>query len=160
MHTLSASLKQGALDELRNDRSNRDLHVPLLSVDPGMHGHVLHRELKLDWQSPKFYHLAQGQPNWDSPDVLRRRGPVGQDITRVPDAPTLAEEDRSDGLEVHLVRVWPAVHAANRPPLLGKHANKVLLGEVTYHGTGPELPFPLPGEGRVKGSSYQTAAFI
>ena len=46
-----------------------------------MHWHVLHSELKLDGQTPKFYHLAQGEPNWDSPDVLRRRVPVSQDIT-------------------------------------------------------------------------------
>ena len=45
---LLASLKQDAFDELRKDRSDRDLHVPLLSGYPGVHGHVLHRELNLD----------------------------------------------------------------------------------------------------------------
>src|SRR6478609_11860106 len=142
----SVSLEQDALDELRKDRSDRDLHIPLLSGDPGVHWHVLHSELKLDWQSPKFHNLAQGQPNWDSPDVLRRRGPVSQDITRVPEAPALAKEDRSDGLQVHLVRVGLAVLAADRPPLLGKHANEVLLREVAYHHSGPKLPFALARE--------------
>ena len=93
-------MEKDAFDKLRKDRSDLDLHVPLLSGDPGMHRHVLDCELKLDWQSPKFHNLAQGQPNWDSPDILRRRGPVSQDITRVPDAPALAEEDRRDGLQV------------------------------------------------------------
>ena len=102
---LFASLKQDALDELRNDRSDLDLHVPLLSGDPGMHRHVLHRELNLDGQTPKLHHLAQAEPDGDRPDVLRRRVPVRQDITRVPEAPALAEEERGDGLQVHLVRV-------------------------------------------------------
>src|SRR4026207_1947252 len=144
----SGSLEQDAFDELRKDRSDRDLHVPLLSGDSGMHRHVSHRELKLDWQPPKFHHLAQGQPNWDSPDILRRRVPVGQDITRVPDAPALAEEDRGDGLQVHLVRIGPAVLAADGPPLLWKHADEELLGEVTYHGSRSELPLTLASEGR------------
>src|SRR4029077_19998848 len=139
-----ASLEQDALDELRKDRSDRDLHVPLLSGDPGVHGHILHRDLKLDWHPPKFRHLPQGKPNWDSPDARRGRGPVRQDITRVPDAPALAEEDRSDGLQVHLVRVGLAVLAADRPPLLGKDAYKELLREVAYHDAGSELPLALP----------------
>ena len=58
----SASLKQGALDKLRKDRNDKDLHVPLLSGDPGMHRHVLHRELKLDWQLPNFTTLAKPSP--------------------------------------------------------------------------------------------------
>src|SRR4029077_13435259 len=81
---LLASLEQDALDELRKDRSDRDLHVPLLSGDPGVHGYVLHRELKLDWQPSKFHNLAQGQPNWDGPDILRRRSPVRKDVARLP----------------------------------------------------------------------------
>jgi hypothetical protein len=44
----SPSLEQGTLDELRDNRSDQDLDIPLLSV-PGMHGHVLQRELELDW---------------------------------------------------------------------------------------------------------------
>ena len=102
---LSASLEQDALDELWNNRSDLELHVPLLSGYPGMHGHVLHRELNFDRQAPKLHHLAQAEPDGDSPDVLRRRSPVRQDITRVPDTPALAEEDRRDGLQVHLVGV-------------------------------------------------------
>src|SRR5271165_2925817 len=144
----SASLEQGALDELRKDRSDRDLHVPFLSGDPGVHGHVLHPELKLDWQPPKFHYLAQGQANWDSPDVPRRRVPVSQDITRVTEAPALTEEDRSDGLQVHLVRVRPTVLAADRPPLLGKHADEELLCEVAHHRGRAELPLALPSEPR------------
>ena len=92
---LFASLEQDALDKLRKDRNDKDLHVPLLSGDPGVHGHVLHRELKLDWQLPKFHHLGQAEPDGDRPDVLRRRIPVRKDIARVPEAPALAEEDRS-----------------------------------------------------------------
>ena len=92
---LSVLLKQGALDKLRKDRSDRHLHVPLLSGYPGMHRHVLHRELNLDGKTPKLYHLGQAEPDGDSPDVLRRRGPVRQDIARVPEAPALTEEDRS-----------------------------------------------------------------
>ena len=92
---LSASLKQDTLDKLRNNRSDLDLHVPLLSGDPGMHRHVLHRELNFDRQTPELHHLAQAEPDGDRPDVLRRRVPVHKDITRVPDAPALAEEDAS-----------------------------------------------------------------
>ena len=98
-----------------------------------MHRHVLHRELNFDGQTPKLHHLAQAEPDGDRPDILRRRGPVRQDITRVPDAPALAEEERRDGLQVHLVRVAPAVLPADGPPLLGKHANEELLREVAYH---------------------------
>ena len=130
---LSASLEQDALNELRNDRSDRDLHVPLLSGYPGMHRHVLHCELNLDGQTPELHHLAQAEPDGNRPDVLRRRVPVRQDIARVPEAPALAEEDRRDGLQVHLVRVAPEVLAADGPPLLGKHANEVLLREVACH---------------------------
>ena len=42
---LSSLLEQDALNELRNNGSNLDLHVPLLSGNPGMHRHVLYREL-------------------------------------------------------------------------------------------------------------------
>src|SRR5206468_4203798 len=136
---LSASLKQGAFDKLRNNRSNLDLHVPLLPGYPGMHGHVLHRELNLEGQTPQLHHLAQAEPDGDRPDVLRRRGPVRKDIARVADAPALAEEKRGDGLQVHLVCVGPAVLAADRPPLLGKHADEELLREVAYHDTRAKL---------------------
>ena len=102
---LSASLEQDALNELRKDRSDLQLHVPLLSGDPGMHRHVLQRELNFDGQTPKLHHLTQAEPDGDRPDIVRRRVPVGQNITRIPEAPALAEEDRGNGLQVHLVRV-------------------------------------------------------
>jgi hypothetical protein len=70
-----------------------------------MHWHVLHRELNLNGQAPELYHLAQAEPDGNRPDVLRRRGPVGQDIAGVPDALALAEEQRGEGLQVHPVRV-------------------------------------------------------
>ena len=124
---LFALLEQDAFNKLRKDRSDLHLHVPLLSGDPGMHRHVLHRELNFDGQTPKLHNLTQAEPDGDRPDVVRRRVPVGQDITRVPEAPALAEEDRRDGLQVHLVRVLPEVLPADGPPLLGKHANEVLL---------------------------------
>ena len=143
---LLASLKQDALDELRNDRSDLELHVPLLSGYPGMHRHVLHRELNFDGQTSQLHHFAQAEPDGDRPDVLRRRGPVRKDIARVPDAPALAEEKRRDGLQVHLVCVGPAVLAADRPPLLWKHADEELLREVAYHDTWSKLPFALAGE--------------
>jgi hypothetical protein len=136
---LSRSLEQDALDELRNDRSDRDLHVPLLSGDSGMHRHILHRELKLDGQTAQLHHLSQTQPDGDRPDV-------GQDITRLPHAPALAEEDRCNGLQVHLVRVGPAVLAADRPPLLWKHAEEELLREIAHYDTGSHLPLTLAGE--------------
>ena len=97
-----------------------------------MYRHVLHRELNFGGQTSELYHLAQAEPDGDRPDVLRRRGPVGQDIARVPDAPALPEEDRRDGLQVHLVRVGPAMLAADRPPLLGKHTDKELFREVAH----------------------------
>ena len=96
------------------------LHVPLLSGDPGMHRHVLHRELNLDGQTPKLHHLAQAEPDGDRPDVLRRRVPVRQDIARVPEAPALAEEERRDGLQVHLVRVAPEVLARRWTTIAGE----------------------------------------
>src|SRR5512133_1064019 len=86
---LFALLEQDALDQLRNDRSDRDLHVPLLSGDPGVHGHVLHRELKLDGQTPQLCHLAYTEPYRHRPDVWRRRVPVRQNIARVADVPAL-----------------------------------------------------------------------
>src|SRR5262249_21849156 len=76
-----ASLEQDALDEFWNDRSDLDLHVPLLPVNPGMHRYVLHREGKFDGQTPEFHHLAQAESNGDCPDVRGRRVPIRQDIT-------------------------------------------------------------------------------
>ena len=67
---LSTSLEQDALDELRKDRRDLHLHVPLLSGDPGMHRHVLHRELNFDGQTPKLHNLTQAEPDGDRPDVL------------------------------------------------------------------------------------------
>src|SRR5262245_15656263 len=92
-----------------------------------MHWHVLHRELNLNGQTPKLHDLAQAEPDGDRPDVLRRRGPVGQDITRVPEAPALAEEDRRDRLQVHLVGIGPTMLAADGPPLLREHTDEKLL---------------------------------
>src|SRR5262245_782251 len=109
----SSLLKQDTLDELWNNRGDRDLHVPLLTGDPWMHRHVLHRELNFDRQPPQLHHLGQAEADGDRPDVLRRRVPIRQDVTRVSEAPALAEKDRRDRLQVHLVRVGPAVHAAN-----------------------------------------------
>ena len=68
---LSLLLEQNAIDELRNDRRNRDLDIPFLSGYPGMHGHVLHRELNLNGQAPssrsKYY------PSTRSSSPRRRR---------------------------------------------------------------------------------------
>ena len=116
-----------------------------------MHWHILHCELNLDGQTPELYHLAQAEPYWDRPNVLRRRIPVREDVARIAEAPALAEEERGDGLQVHLVRVEPAVLAADRPPLLWKHADEELLREVTYHDTRAELPLALTGEPRGRG---------
>src|SRR4029077_19367077 len=102
-------LEQDALNELRHDRSDRHLHIPLLSRYPGMHRHILHRELNLNGQTPQLHHLGQTEADGDRPDVLGRRVPVRQDIARVPEAPAFAEEDRGDGLQVHLVRVGLAM---------------------------------------------------
>ena len=52
------SLEKNAFDKLRNDRSDLDLHVPLLSGYPRMHRHVLYRELNFDGQTPQFHNLA------------------------------------------------------------------------------------------------------
>ena len=41
LRRLFVSLKQNAFDELRDNRSDLDLHVPLLSICPGMDWHVL-----------------------------------------------------------------------------------------------------------------------
>src|SRR6266446_3465075 len=90
--------------------------------------------------------MPRPSPTGTVQTFLRRRDPVGQDATGVPNAPALAEEERGDGLQVHLVRVGPAVLAADRPPLLGKHADEELLREVAYHDTWSELPFALAGE--------------
>jgi len=142
----SASLEQDALDELRNHRGDRDLHVPLLSGDSGMHWHVLHRELKLDGQTPQLYDLTYAEPYGHRPDVLRRRGPVGQDITRVADVPAITEKNRGDRLQIHLVRVGLAVFPADGPPLLRKHADEELLRKVAHHRARAELPLALTTE--------------
>src|SRR6266436_140397 len=92
--------------------------------------------------------MPRPSPTGTVQTFLRRRDPVGQDVTGVPDAPALAEEERGDGLQVHLVRVGPAVLAADRPPLLWKHAQEELLREVADHDTGPELPLALAREMR------------
>ena len=97
---------------------------------------------------PSFTTLAKPSPTGTVQTSSRRRGPVRQDIARVPEAPALTKEDRGDGLQVHLIRVWPEVLAADRPPLLGKHANEVLLREVAYHRSGPKLPLALAREHR------------
>src|SRR5262249_48669312 len=143
--------KQGTLDELRKDRSDLHLDVPLLSGDPGMHGHVLHREGKFDGQTPEFHHLAQAETDGDRPDIFRRRGKVSQNVAGIEDVPALAEEDGGDGLQVHLVGVGLAVLATDGPPLLIEHAYEVLLREVTYHDTRAELPLALAGEPRSRG---------
>src|SRR5215208_5188598 len=116
-----------------------------------MHWHILHCELNLDWQAPELYHLAQTEPDGNGPDILRRRIPIRQDVTRIPKAPALAEKECGDGLQVHLVCVGPAVLPADRPPLLWKHAEEVLFGEVADHDTRPELPLALTSEPRGRG---------
>src|SRR5262245_55888761 len=65
------SLEQGALDELREDRNDHNLHVPLLTV-PGMHGHVLQLELELDGQTPQLHDLADAHTDGHRPDVPGR----------------------------------------------------------------------------------------
>ena len=143
--SFAASLEEDAFNELWNNRSDLDLHIPLLSGNPGMYGHVLHCELNFDGQTPQLDHLAQAEPDWDRPDVLRRRGPVRQDITRVPDAPTIAEEDRRNRLQVHLVGIGPAMLAADGPPLLGKDAQNEILRQVPYQESesASDNPFPI-----------------
>src|SRR4029453_18443030 len=51
-------------------------------------------------------------------------------------------------LQVHLVGVWPAMLATNRPPLLGKHTDEVLFRKIAYHYTRPKLPLALSREVR------------
>ena len=99
--------------------------------------------LNFDGQTSQLHHFGQAEPDGDRPDVLRRCGPVRKDIARVPDAPALAEEKRRDRLRVHLVRVGPAVLAADKPPLLWKDAEEELLREVAHHHTGSGLPLSL-----------------
>ena len=111
-----------------------------------MDRHILHCKLKFDGQTPKLHHFGQTEPDGDRPDVFRRRSPVRKDVTRVKDAPALTEEERGDRLQVHLVGIWPAVLAVNRPPLLGKHADEVLLREVAYDHARTKLPLTLAGE--------------
>jgi hypothetical protein len=100
--SFAASLEEDTFNELWNNRSNRDLHIPLLSGNPGMYGHVLHCELNFERQTPQLHHLAQPHPYGNSPDIFRWRGPIREDIARVPDAPTIAEEDRRNRLQVPL----------------------------------------------------------
>jgi hypothetical protein len=59
---LFALVEKDAFDNLRKNRGDRDLHVPLLSGDPGVHWHILHRELKLDCQSPNFTTFLRASP--------------------------------------------------------------------------------------------------
>ena len=115
-----------------------------------MHWHVLHRELNFNGQTPKLHDLTQAEPDGDRPDIVRRRVPIRQDITRVPEAPALAEEERRYGLQIHLVRVGPAMLPADGPPLLGKHANEVLLREVACHDAGSKLLLALASEHRCR----------
>ena len=108
---LFASLEQDALNKLRKDRNDKDLHVPLLSGDPGMHRHVLHRELNLDWQTPKFHHLAKPSPTGT---VQTSSDGAFQFARILPEYPRLQPSPKKiecDGLQVHLVRVWPEVLA-------------------------------------------------
>src|SRR5262245_211334 len=141
----SPSLEQSALDELREDRNDQHLHVPLLAV-PGMHGHVLQRERELDGQPPQLHHLAHAHADGHRPDVPGRRLPVRQDIARVEDVPALAEEERRDGLQIELARIGPIAVAADREPLLGEHAEEEFLREVARHHSRPGLHLALAGE--------------
>lgn len=45
---VTALLEEDALDKLRNNRSDLDLHVPFLSGNARVYGHVLHGELNLN----------------------------------------------------------------------------------------------------------------
>ena len=112
-----------------------------------MRQHVLAGELNLDWQPTEFRHFAQAQPEGHRPASSDGAFQLARILPEYP-TPALAEEDRGDGLQVHLVRVKPTVLAADRPPLLWKHAKEVLLREVAYHHSGPKLPFALASEPR------------
>ena len=111
-----------------------------------MHWHVLDRKVNLDGQPAELKDLAQAKSNRNRPDIFRRRGPVRQDVARVPETPALAEKDRRDRLKIHLVGVGPTMLAADGPPLLGEYADKEFLGEVAYHHARTELPLALAGE--------------
>src|SRR5262245_21552571 len=98
----SSLLEEHSLDELRNDRSDLNLHVPLLAGVPGEHRHVLQPELELDREPAQSHHLADAETDGHGPDVAGRGLPVRQDVARVPDIPAVAEEDGRDGLKVEL----------------------------------------------------------
>src|SRR5262249_44123153 len=61
------------------------------------------------------------------------------------------EEERRDGLQIELARVWPSGGAADGEPLLGEHAEEELLREVARHHAGPGLYLALAGELRGRG---------
>ena len=130
---LSASLKQDALDKLRHDRSDLQLHVPLLSGYPGMHRHILHRELNFDGQTPKLHHLAQAEPDGT---VQTSSDGAFQSARILPEYPKLQPSPKKT-VAMGCRFIWfvscRQVLPADGPPLLGKHADEVLLREVACH---------------------------
>ena len=83
-------------------------------------------------------------------DILRRRGPVCKDIARVPVSPALAEEDRRNRLQVHLVRVAPEVLGRRWTTIAGE----TRLGRTAFMRSPPtttvgpscHLPWPVNSE--------------
>jgi len=112
---------------------------------------LLHRELKLDGADVQTSLPWTSRPRWERSTRPQTVRSSWQDVTRITDTPALSKEERGDWLQVHLVRVGPAVLAADRPPLLREYADEVLLGEVTHHQSGPKLPLALTSE--MRGSS-------
>ena len=97
---------------------------------------------------PNFTHLGQNRGRPGPSRRPRKARSSSPGYCPVPEAPAFAEEDRSDGLQVHLVRVGLAMLPAEGHPLLGKHTDEELLCEVACHESGPHLPLALASESR------------
>ena len=96
-HFISASLLcarsslftiEVALDELRYDRDDHQLDVPLLPANVWMVDHILSRKSDPNRKFAELHNFGDAQAEWDGPDVSSGVGlPVRQDVATVSDTP-------------------------------------------------------------------------
>jgi hypothetical protein len=74
--------KEVALDELRYDRDDHLVDVPLLPANVRVVNHVLSRKSDPDWKFAKLHNFGDAQAEGDGPDVARFVGfPVRQGVS-------------------------------------------------------------------------------
>src|SRR5438874_5427533 len=138
---LFLSLEERSLDELGQHWRHLKLDVPPLAHGTWLRHHVLAGERNFHGEPSELDHLSDPEADRDGPAIVVRRVPVREDVARVAHVPTPVEKQIRDRLDVDLVCVRTARVARVGPPLLGKHADDVLLGDVGEDGRWTGLPF-------------------